>query len=106
MFADRHVTLSIWAKTVDVRDGATIELAVTSADNRSLATAEVPIRGTTGWQQYNLAIDVPRQAVGLTVATKLRGAGEFWVHDFSMAATSIAEPSSQQSSTTAGPAVQ
>jgi hypothetical protein len=38
-----------------------------------------PIKDTTGWQRYEVVLDVPKDATGLSFGILLSGAGEVWL---------------------------
>lgn len=39
-----------------------------------------PIKGTTGWQKYEVVLDVPQDATGIFFGVLLDGAGEVWLN--------------------------
>jgi hypothetical protein len=38
-----------------------------------------PIKGTTGWQRYDVVLDVPSEATGISFGILLAGTGEVWL---------------------------
>ncbi len=38
-----------------------------------------PIKGTTGWQSYEVVLDVPQNATGIFFGILLSGTGEVWL---------------------------
>jgi beta-lactamase regulating signal transducer with metallopeptidase domain len=40
-----------------------------------------PINGTTGWQEYSVVLDVPKDATGISFGVLLTGAGSIWLSD-------------------------
>ena len=38
-----------------------------------------PIKGTTGWQRYEVVLDVPQDSTGISFGILLDGAGEIWL---------------------------
>jgi hypothetical protein len=38
------------------------------------------IKGTTGWQRYEVALDVPKEATGVAFGILLSGAGRVWLN--------------------------
>jgi len=38
-----------------------------------------PIKGTTGWQRYEVVLDVPQDSTGISFGILLDGAGEVWL---------------------------
>jgi hypothetical protein len=41
-------------------------------------------RGTAGWRQVSVVLDVPPNAIGFYVAVWIQGPGELWVDDFAL----------------------
>ena len=39
-----------------------------------------PIKGTTGWQLYDVVLDVPKDATGISFGILLAGTGEVWLN--------------------------
>ena len=39
-----------------------------------------PIKGTTGWQRYDVVLDVPKDATGISFGILLAGTGEVWLN--------------------------
>jgi hypothetical protein len=39
-----------------------------------------PLKGTTGWQRYDVVLDVPDSAVGIALGVLLDGPGELWLN--------------------------
>jgi hypothetical protein len=39
-----------------------------------------PIKGTTGWQKYEVVLDVPQDATGIALGVLLGGSGEVWLN--------------------------
>jgi len=39
-----------------------------------------PIKGTTGWQRYDVVLDVPKDATGISFGILLAGTGEGWLN--------------------------
>jgi hypothetical protein len=39
-----------------------------------------PIKGTSGWQQYNVVLDVPKDATGIAFGILLTGSGRVWLN--------------------------
>jgi len=38
-----------------------------------------PIKGTTGWQQYEVVLDIPRDSTGISFWILLDGTGKVWL---------------------------
>lgn len=47
-------------------------VAFDNMENRS-------INGTTGWQQYDVVLEVPKDATGISFGILLSGGGEVWL---------------------------
>ena len=64
---------SLWMRV----DGATQVLASDYMEGR-------PIRGTSDWTKYEIVLDVPRTAVGVSFGIALVGSGQVWADDLSL----------------------
>jgi erythromycin esterase len=51
-----------------------------------------PVLGTRGWQDYEIVMDVPTQAVGLTLGAVLRGVGTLRADDFRLEVVASSVP--------------
>ncbi len=63
----------LWMR-VDGKNGAPAYLAFDNMQDR-------PIKGTTGWQQYDVVLDVPAGAAGIFFGILLDGPGEVWLNN-------------------------
>ena len=81
-YQGKRVRFSGWLKTDDVQgDGARLDRAVDSADRWGIARdnmGERPVKGTSGWQEYAIVLDVAKDAVTLRLGVWLMGPGRLW----------------------------
>ncbi len=84
-FLGKRLVYSAWVRTRDVRDGfVAIFVRVDGPGLRPLvfqSTDASPIRGTTEWTRYELAVDFPQGAVGFRFGLVLTGSGTAWYDD-------------------------
>ncbi len=83
----KRVRLSGWLRTEDVKlgnaglwmrvDGAGVTLAFDNMWQRG-------VKGTTGWQRYEVILDVPEEAKEIVFGALLSGDGMLWVDDLSL----------------------
>jgi hypothetical protein len=80
----KRVRLSGWVKTEDANDGGGhLWLRVDGKQSgQSLQFDNMDgraIKGTTGWQQYSVVVDVPTEASALAYGFFVQGTGKMWV---------------------------
>lgn len=87
--ADRHhgkrLRLTGYVKTDDVKTWAGLWMRVDGPGGAILAFDNMqdrPIRGTLGWEQYEIVLDVPENGVNISFGLLLAGQGRAWVDDF------------------------
>ena len=76
-FLGKRVRLSGYVKT-EAAQKAAVYMRVDGPDGRMLSFDNMdnrPIRGATDWKKYDVVLDVPRQAVGLSYGLILAGRG-------------------------------
>jgi RNA polymerase sigma factor (sigma-70 family) len=81
----KHIRVTCWLKTRDVRGWASAFVIIIGLDGRHLQYDDMsdrPIRGTTGWQQYEIVTDLPDEACIIYFGPDLYGPGELWSDDF------------------------
>jgi hypothetical protein len=64
---------SVWMRVDDARNPKSGYSASVALDNRV-------IRGTTGWQNYSIVLDIPPGATGIYIGFLLAGTGEVWMN--------------------------
>jgi RNA polymerase sigma factor (sigma-70 family) len=81
----KHIRVTCWLKTKDVRGWAGAFVIILGMDGRHLQYDDMsdrPVRGTTGWQQYEIVTDLPDEACIIYFGPDLYGPGELWSDDF------------------------
>ena len=92
----RHVRITGWLKTKDVRGWASEFVIIVGLDGRHLQYDDMsnrPIRGTTDWQQYEIVTDLPDEACIIYFGPDLYGPGELWGDDFQITLAPPGTPS-------------
>ena len=51
-----------------------------------------PIKGTSGWQQYSVVLDVPQDATGIFFGVLLRGSGSVWMNSVKLEPVGVEVP--------------
>jgi hypothetical protein len=80
-YKDKRVRLSGLVKSQEVVSWAGLWIRVdqgkdtVTIDNMH----DRPIKGTTGWQRYEVVLDVPHDSTGISFGILLDGAGEVWL---------------------------
>lgn len=77
----RHLTLSGWVKTTEVRGSAALFLRVDGGGGAFDDMADRKITGTTDWTRVAVEVDVPEQGATVVFGTSLVGAGAAWFDD-------------------------
>jgi len=86
----------LWMR-VDANSGnAPQPLAFDNMQNR-------PIKGTSGWQRYEVVLDVPESAVGIAFGILLDGPGEVWLNSLEFDVMSAAVETTGKSMLPEGP---
>jgi hypothetical protein len=62
-----------------------------------------PIKGTSGWQRYEVVLDVPESAVGIAFGILLDGPGEVWLNSLEFDVVSAAVETTGKSMLPEGP---
>jgi RNA polymerase sigma factor (sigma-70 family) len=81
----KHIRMSFWLKTRDVRGWASAFVIILGMDGRHLQYDDMsnrPVRGTTDWQEYEIVTDLPDEACIIYFGPDLYGPGELWSDDF------------------------
>jgi hypothetical protein len=90
-YQGRRVRFSAHLKTESVSEEAYLWVGLWSKQPSSFAaTTGKELKGTRGWQPYDVVVDVPADAEGLSIAAILRGVGMLGVDDASI---EIVDPS-------------
>ena len=87
-YRGRRVKLSGWMKTaIDTSSGSKAMLWIRVDGSDGAITSDYmtdrPVRDTRDWTSYDLVLDVPKDAMGITFGAILAGPGQLWVDDLS-----------------------
>lgn len=83
-FLDKRVRVSGFIRSSNVSRNVLFRVFAQSADLRSGNVAQLPpgtIYGRSGWQEYSLVVDVPRDSLYVSIMMSLEGQGEVWFDD-------------------------
>jgi hypothetical protein len=84
-YLGKRVRLSGWLKTENAADaGLWMRL---DGDGRLLGFDNMmprAVKGTTGWKQYEVVLDVPKETINILFGTLLSGTGQVWVDDMKL----------------------
>lgn len=81
-YVGKRVRFSAFAKSDGVGDWAGLWMRV-DKEKDSVAFDNMqdrPIKGTTGWQKYQVVLDVPQDATGIFFGILLGGPGTVWLN--------------------------
>ena len=89
-YAGKRLRFSAFVKSDGVQDWAGLWMRVHKGVNdiRDLSNSGVvafdnmedrPIKGTTGWRNYEVVLDVPQEAPGIAFGVLLSGSGTIWL---------------------------
>ena len=81
-YAGKRLRLSAFVKSDAVQDSAGLWMRVDKGRD-SVAFDNMqgrPIKGTIGWQKYEVVLDVPQDATGIFFGVLLGGSGEVWLN--------------------------
>jgi hypothetical protein len=84
-YLGKRVKLTAYIKSKDVRSWAGMWFRVDGAKGNVLSFDNMqdrPIKGTTGWKQYQIVLNVPKSAKGIAYGVLLAGTGTVWMDDF------------------------
>ena len=81
-YAGKRVRFSARVKTRDVSGWAGLWMAVDSPDKNNVAfynSADKPIKGSSGWQERSVVLDVPAAAHAMRFGVINSGTGQVWL---------------------------
>jgi beta-lactamase regulating signal transducer with metallopeptidase domain len=84
-YAGKRVRIRAWVKSQDVAEWAGVWMRV-DKDKTMAAFDNMQnraIKGTQPWTAYDVVLDVPADATGISFGVLLAGAGEVWINDVS-----------------------
>jgi hypothetical protein len=93
-FAGKRVRLRAWVKSQDVSEWAGLWMRVDKGQTMAAFDNMQgrPIKATQGWQTYDVVLDVPEDATGISLGVLLSGAGEVWMNHVAFEAVGKEEP--------------
>jgi len=84
-FLDKRLRMTAFVKTEQV-DGAGLWMRVDGPnEDQPLAFDNMftrQIKNTTDWKRYEVVLDIPARAIGISYGALLNGKGQVWVADF------------------------
>jgi hypothetical protein len=99
-YAGKRVRFSAFAKSDGVGDWAGLWMRV-DKDKDSVAFDNMQdraIKGTTGWQKYEVVLDVPQDATGIFFGVLLAGPGTVWLNSAKIEVVGLDVPTTGKSS--------
>ncbi|MBT2546383.1 hypothetical protein J7E99_38410 [Streptomyces sp. ISL-44] len=96
-FRGQRLRMTAWVRTESVRKAA-IWMRVDGPDGNMLAFDNMfnrPIKGTTGWCQYSIVLNVTPESLMLAFGFMLSGRGRVWADDFSFEEVGLDVPTTQ-----------
>jgi hypothetical protein len=81
-YVGQRVRFSAYVKSEEVQDWAGLWMRV-DKDSKAVSFDNMkdrPIKGTTGWQNYRVVLDVPQDATGIYFGILLTGGGAVWIN--------------------------
>ena len=79
----RRVRFSAFVKTHEARDWAGLWMRVDKGLKQLVLDNmhDRPISGTSAWHRYEIVLDVPQDATGISFGVLLVGSGTVWLND-------------------------
>jgi hypothetical protein len=98
-YLGQRVRFSAMVKSASVERSAGLWMRVDGdskdPSQRTLAfdnMGDRPIKGTTGWQRYDVVLDVPQGATGIFFGVLMDGTGEVWLNGVTFTTVGTAVP--------------
>ena len=82
-YVGKRVRFSAWVKAEGVTRWSGLWLRIDGPSNQPLGFDNMqdrPIKGTAGWQMYEVVLDVKEKATGVAFGILLDGPGEVWIN--------------------------
>lgn len=85
-YVGKRVRLRAWVKSQDVADHSGLWMRVDKGQTMLVLDnmGNRAIQGTQPWKQYDVILDVPEDATGISFGVLLFGTGETWMNDVSL----------------------
>jgi hypothetical protein len=93
-YAGKRVRFTAFVKSEGVQDWAGLWMRVDKG-KESVAFDNMqnrPIKGTSGWQQYSVVLDVPQNATGIFFGVLLSGTGAVWMNSVKVESVGLEVP--------------
>lgn len=84
-YRGRRLQLTAWVKAKDVKGWSGLWMRIDNGKGKGVAFDNMqdrPVRGSSGWKDYSIVLDVPPEAAKASFGIILEGAGTVWVDDF------------------------
>jgi beta-lactamase regulating signal transducer with metallopeptidase domain len=101
-YAGKRLRLSASVKADQLSDWAGLWMRVDKG-SESVAfdnMTDRPIKGTTGWQNYEVVLDVPQDATGIAFGVLLSKQGNVWLNDVKFQSVGLNVPTTGKTTTT------
>jgi hypothetical protein len=93
-YAGKRVRFTAFVKSEGVQNWAGLWMRVDKG-KESVAFDNMqnrPIKGTSGWQQYSVVLDVPQNATGIFFGVLLSGTGAVWMNSVKVESVGLEVP--------------
>lgn len=83
-YRGKRLRLTAWMKT-ESADSAQLWMRLDAADRRMVGFDNMgnrPVKGTTGWNNYAITLDVPAETLNIAFGGFVAGKGQAWIDDF------------------------
>ncbi|MBL8755063.1 MAG: helix-turn-helix domain-containing protein [Planctomycetes bacterium] len=95
-FLDHRVRLTATLRTEDIGEWAGLWFRIDGPDDESLNFDNMQdraLKGTNGWADHSVVLDVDKKAVGIAFGVLLSGTGKVWIANFRMEQVGLDVPS-------------
>ena len=89
-YREKRLRMKAQVKANQVEDWAGLWMRIDGPSGECLGFDNMqsrPIKGATGWQSYEVVLDVPKQSARIACGILLTGKGEVWLADFKLEPT-------------------
>jgi hypothetical protein len=88
-YREKRLRITAYVKCKDIDNSAGLWMRIDGKDKTGLAFDNMQdrrIKGTKDWKQYEMVLDVPKDAAEVYFGILLAGKGQVWVDDFKLEA--------------------
>ncbi|HNT81063.1 MAG TPA: hypothetical protein PKH65_10310 [Bacteroidia bacterium] len=102
-YRGKKISFTGFMKSVDVSEQASFMIRVDKNDTTAIMDNmhDREIKGSTDWKQYEITMDVPDNAVYISIGASIKGTGQIWFDNLSFQLINNSEP--LESSENTGP---